>query len=64
MTTLEMLEVMKVSGYSLALIARQCSIRYHTLNRFYAGSAELHPTDETAVRRFCQNHPCVKEAKK
>lgn len=64
MTTLEMVETMKVSGYSLALIARQCGIPYHTLHRFYTGSAELQPTDETAVRRFCQSHPCVKEAKK
>lgn len=52
------IEVLITHGYSLALIARTCNIRYMRLYRHYAGIGALEPGDAERVRVFALAQPC------
>lgn len=61
MDTNKTIETLITHGYSLALIARTCNIRYMRLYRHYAGIGTLDPGDAERVRVFAMAQPCFAE---
>lgn len=58
MDTNKIIETLITHGYTLAMIARVCNIRYMRLYRYYAGIGPLDPGDAERVRVFALAQPC------
>jgi len=58
MDTNKIIETLITHGYSLALIARTCNIRYMRLYRAYAGIGALEPGDAERITVFAKAQPC------
>ena len=58
MDTNKTIETLITHGYSLALIARACNIRYMRLYRHYAGIGALDAAYAERVRVFALAQPC------
>ena len=61
MDTNKTIETLITHGYSLALIAKVCNIRYMRLYRAYAGIGSLEPGDAERIRVFALAQPCFSQ---
>lgn len=61
MDTNKTIETLITHGYSLALIARTCKIRYMRLYRAYAGIGEIDAGSHERIRVFALAQPCFND---